>query len=112
MNLNDYLKWIENQSDLTQDKINTFLSNNEVIVISLVGWRYLDDVSCYNSNYYQDPKSGTIICEDYDEYYNCCYYYLCDNSNLAKSDYIIGETYNVSIFESINSEICLNEVII
>ncbi|MBQ3414827.1 MAG: hypothetical protein IJH39_05675 [Clostridia bacterium] len=46
-------------------------------------WKYLDDKSWYNNNFYQNPNTGEIVYEYCDEFANTLDFYLV-NDNLEK----------------------------
>lgn len=43
-------------------------------------WEHMENISCYNHNYYRNPQTGEIILEVCDELCNCGNFYIVDEN--------------------------------
>ena len=51
----------------------------------------MENISCYNHNYYRNPQTGEIILEECDEFNSCCSFY-CVGENFKRGEYL-GDCY-------------------
>lgn len=45
-------------------------------------WEHLEDISCYNHNYYRNPETGEVLLEECDDDVYCTYYVVEGNDQM------------------------------